>query len=306
MGLRITGSGIVESNIAKAQREASKSLERLSSGVKFTREEPLPAERALSDSLSMKMRELASYKRNANDGFSLVQTADSALNEVTNVVVRLKELATQASSSTLSDHERKFLFVEYNALHDEINRISTTTSFNGMNVLNGNSGADDAGGSNLAIRVGSSTQSPDSANDLNVIKLDSMQNIVATTENLGLRAVKNLLGNVEGVSLEDVADVFESDDDSVSASFESALEKIASFRSGLGAVSSRLTHVIDVLDIANENMSAAQSRIRDVDYATETSNLARAKILVQAGASLLAQGNLPAQLALTLINNMGK
>jgi flagellin len=298
MGLRITSNGTVESNIAKAQREVSKSLERLSSGVKFTKEEPLPAERALSDSLTSKMRELSSYKRNANDGMSVVQTADSALNEISNVVVRLKELATQASSSTLSDKERKFLFVEYHSLYNEIDRISKTTSFNGMDLLNGSGGKD---GAALSITVGPSKGQQDSSN---VIRMGGLENVVATSDNLGLANVQSLLRSADGVSLEDVFDAFTSNADTVSGSFDTALEKLAEYRSGFGAVSSRLTHVMDVLDISNENMAAAQSRIRDVDYATEASNLTRAKILVQAGTSLLAQGNLPAQLALTLINGI--
>jgi flagellin len=246
MGLRITGSGTVENNIAKAQREASKSLERLSSGVKFTKEDPLPAERALSDSLGMKMRESASYKRNANDGMSVVQTADSALNEISNIVVRLKELATQASSSTLSDRERQFLFIEYNALYDEVDRISKTTSFNGMDLLNGNSsnGGDEKG---LAITVGPNRGEEDSSN---VIRMSNLQRIAATSENLGLVNVRGMLRDDEGVSLDDVIDVFSSDSDTVSGSFDTALEKIASFRSEFGAISSRLTHVLDVLDIS--------------------------------------------------------
>ena len=298
MGLRITGTGTIEANINKAQREATKSLERLSSGVRFTKEEPLPAERALSDSLTMKMRELSSYKRNANDGMSVVQTADSALNEISNVVIRLKELATQASSSTLSDKERKFLFVEYQSLYDEIDRISKTTSFNGMDLLNGSGQKEGAG---LSITVGPNRGQEDSSN---VIRMSGLENIIATSENLGLSDVRSLLGSDDGVSLEDVFDSFASDEDSVSGTFDKALEKLAEFRSGFGAVSSRLTHVMDVLDISNENMAAAQSRIRDVDYAAEASNLTRAKILVQAGTSLLAQGNLPAQMALTLINSL--
>jgi flagellin len=300
MGLRITGSGQVENNIAKAQREAAKSLERLSSGVKFTKDEPLPGERALSDSMTSKMRELSSYKRNANDGMSVVQTADAALNEISNVVIRLKELATQASSSTLSDKERKFIFVEYQSLYDEVDRMSKTASFNGMDLLNG-SGA--SNGQGLTINVGPNRGEADSSN---VIRMGGLEEIVATTANLGLAAATGLLSSSGGVSVEDVLDAFTSNDDTVSGSFDKALEKLAGFRSGFGAVSSRLTHVMDMLDISNENLSAAQSRIRDVDYAAEASNLTRAKMLMQAGTSLLAQGNLPAQLALTLINGVIK
>lgn len=302
MGLRIKGSGTVEMNLEKARRDASESLERLSSGVKFTRGNPMPAERAVSDSLSMRMRELASYKKNANDGISLVQTADSALSEVSNIVIRLKEISTAASSPTLSDQERKFLFTEYQSLFDEVDRISQTTTFNGMDLLNGNSSAGDERRASIAIRVGA--PAAEGAEDTNLIRLNNLNEIKSDTETLGLRSVRDLLNSGDGISLDDVEEVFESTVDTVSSSFDGALERLTGYRSAFGAVSSRLSHVMDVLDISNENMAAAQSRIRDVDYATEVSNLTRANILVQAGASLLAQGNVPAQVALTLIKGL--
>jgi flagellin len=305
MGLRITGSKTIENNIAKAQHEAAQSLERLSSGIKFTKDDPQPAERAVSDSMTSKMREIAAYKRNANDGMSVVQSADSSLNEISNVVVRLKELATQATSSTLSDKERKFLFVEYQALYEEIDRISKTTSFNGMNLLNGFGSENDKGGS-LSITVGPNQPGKDPNVSSNVIRMNGLEGVVATTENLGLANVSNLVKSGSGVSVEDVMDTFGSNENTVSETFDVALEKLAGFRSGFGAVSSRLTHVMDMLDVSNENLASAQSRIRDVDYASEASNLTKAKMLMQAGTSLLAQGNLPAQLALTLINGLGK
>jgi flagellin len=252
----------------------------------------------------MRMRELSSYKRNANDGMSLVQTADSALNEVSNIVIRLKEVATAASSPTLSDQERKFLFTEYKSLYNEVDRISKTTTFNGMDLLNGNSSRGEDGGSSVGIRVGAPSKGEE--NDSNLIRLDNLGEIKADTSTLGLRDVGDLLSQRDGISLDDVESVFESSADSVSSSFDGALERIAGYRSTFGAVSSRLTHVMDVLDIANENTASAQSRIRDVDYASEVSNLTRANILVQAGASLLAQGNVPAQVALTLINSVTK
>lgn len=302
MGLRITPPGVIENNIERAQKQANTSLERLSSGVRFTRSEPLPAERSLADSLSSKMRELNSYKRNANDGLSLVQVADSALNEISNITVRLKELATQASSPALSDKERSFLFVEYQSLYDEIGRIAQTTEFNGMRLLNGNTG----GSKTLSFRVGAPSKSNEDGRDQSLVTLENLDTIVATPETLGLKSVGALLQNPEGISLEDVADAFESSIESVSDSFNQAVETLAYFRSGFGAVGSRLTRVMDVIDTAYENTAAANSRLTDVDYASEIANLTRANILVQAGTSLLSQGNLPATLALQLVKNLDK
>jgi flagellin len=299
MGLRITNNQTVQNNIEKARREAANSLEKLSSGVVFTRDDPKPAERALSDSLTSKLRELSSYKQNANDGVSLVQTADSALGEVSNMVIRLKEITTQASSPTLSDNERKFLFVEYKSLYDEIDRVAQTTSFNGMGLLAGGQGAP----AKIGFRVGPPSGSGEE-DDRNVVSIQGIGEISSSTERLGLKDVNDFLRGNSGVSLDDVLDFFDSSDSSVSSSFDSALETLAGFRSVFGAVGSRLGHVMDVLDIATENTAAAQSRLRDVDYATEVTNLTKANILVQAGASLLTQGNVPAQVALTLINGL--
>lgn len=302
MGLRITPGGVIENNIEKAQKQAANSLERLSSGVRFTRSDPLPAERSLSDSLSSKMRELSSYKRNANDGFSLVQVADSALNDISNIAVRLKELATQASSPAISDKERSFLFVEYASLYDEVGRIAQTTEFNGMKLLDGNRG----GTKTLSFRVGSPTRSETDGRDQSLVTLDNLDSIVANPETLGLKSVAHLLTNPDGISLDDISETFDSSLDSVSDSFNQALETLAYFRSGFGAVGARLGRVMDVIDSAYENTSAANSRLRDVDYASEIANLTKANILVQAGTSLIAQGNLPATLALQLVKQLDK
>ena len=301
MGIRITPNSVIEHNLERAQKDAANSLERLSSGIKFTRSDPMPTERSLSDSLSKKMRELNSYKRNANDGLSLVQQADSALNEISNITVRLKELATQASSSALSDKERSFLFVEYQSLHDEVGRIAKTTEFNGMRLLNGNEG----GSQSLSIRVGAPALN-DEDRDQSVVSLRNLDSIIATPDALGLKSVSNLLKNSKGISLDDISDTFESSVETVSNSFDTAIETLAQYRSGFGAVASRLSKVNDVIDVAYENAASANSRLRDVDYASEVANLTRANILVQAGSSLLSHGNLPATIALQLVKNIDK
>jgi flagellin len=298
MGLRITSNGVVESNIAKAQKEASQSLERLTTGVRFTRANPMPAERAVSDSLSHKMREISGYKRNANEAMNVVELADSSLSEISNMTIRLKEIATQSTSPSLSDKERKFLFVEYKSLYDEIDRVARTTAYNGMPLLNG---SDENGIKELSFRVGSRQVDSTSEDDKNVIRMNGFSSVIATPAELGLKSVDELLENEDGISLDDVTDLFDSDDQSVSSSFDEAFQAISSFRAGFGAVSSRLTHVVNVLDVTNENIAAANSSLKDVDYATEIANLTRANILVQAGTSLMAQNNIQAQSALTLV-----
>lgn len=295
MGIRITPNHTVEKNLSDAQQQVANSLEKLSSGIKFSRADPLPADRAMSDSMQLKLKDYNAQKKNASDAISLVQTADGSLNEISNITVRLRELATQAASPTLSDVERKFLFVEYQGLYNEVTRIAKTTTFNGMPLLNSD---DPKSPKELKFRIGSAVH--DGGEDLNIIQLENVSEIIATSAELGLKSAEYLLGGA-GISIDDVVDLFDADDDSVDSSFESALTKIASLRTGFGAIGERLSKVIDVIDVSYENLSSANSRLRDVDYATETANLARANILVQAGAALITQSNLPAQAALTLI-----
>jgi flagellin len=307
MGLRITGhTGVVEKNLQRAQREAQESLERLSSGTRFTRSDSKPAERAISESLNRKLRDVQTHRRNVGEGLSLVDTADSALNEASNITLRLKELATQATNPGLSDHERRFLFVEYQGLYQEMERIAKTTDYNGQPLLAGT----DSGGQERSVQflVGDPNTALDASGEsLNRISLKNLELVDATPQALGLIDASELLESVEdGVAIEDVEDLFESTESAVSDSFGQALDRIGEYRAQFGAVGSRLNYALDVLAVKGENIQAAQSAIRDVDYATEVTNLTRANILVQAGASLLTQANMPARAALTLVQNLDK
>jgi flagellin len=307
MGLRITGhTGIIEKNLQKAQKDAQESMERLASGVRFTRSDSQPAEKAISESLGRKLRDVQTHKRNVSEGMSLVDTADSALSEATNITVRLKELATQATNPGLSDHERRFLFVEYQGLFQEMERIAKTTDYNGQPLISG----PDGGGNERKIQflVGDPNTALDrDGESLNRISLKNLDLINATPKALGLIDASELLEDAdEGISIEAVEDLFESSQDTVSDSFGRALDKIGEYRSEFGAVGSRLNYALDVLAVKGENLQAAQSAIRDVDYATEVTNLTRANILVQASASLLSQANLPSRAALTLVQNLDK
>lgn len=301
MGLRIVGNTTVENNIRRATEEAQGSLEKLSSGIVFTRSNPAPADRALSDTMSSRLRELATQKRTANDAVSLAETADSALSEVANITNRLRELAMQAGSPSISDKERKFIFVEYESLREEINRIAQTTQYNGVNLL-ANPVADNERKDSIQFRIGS-IRSAEADSDPGLVSLDGFKDIIATAENLGIQSLKTLISG-EGISVDDVESVFGTGLSSIGESFLDAIDKISGFRSSFGAISARMSKAMEALDVASENLQASQSRIRDVDYATEISNLTKANILVQAGTSLLAQGNLPAQLVLSLVKTL--
>lgn len=301
MGLRITGSPRIENNLEKATSQAADSLEKLSSGTVFSRQDPQPANRALSDNLNHKLRQLTARKRIASDAVSLVETADSALNEIGNITNRMQELATQASSPSLSDKERKFIFVEYEALREEIDRIASETKYNGLSLLANTAGEGDRPES-LQFRVGDSTGG-ESEDDFGLASLISFSDIVAQAENLGIQSVKSFLVE-DGISLEDIESIFSTDISNIGEVFFDAVAKISGYRSSFGAISARMAHTLSAIDVASENIAASQSRIRDVDYATEVSNLTKANILVQAGTSLLAQASLPAHLVLNLIKSL--
>lgn len=301
MGLRIVGHSKIENNIRRATEDAQDSLEKLSSGIVFTRSNPSPGDRALSDSMSNKLREFAAQKRTANDAMSLVETADSALNEVSNITNRLRELAIQAGSPTLSDKERKFIFMEYESLRDEIDRIAQTTQYNGMNLIS-NPSEDAERKDSIQFRIGS-IRTTDEESDPGLVSLDGFKDIVATAENLGIQSFKTLISG-DGISIDDVESVFGTSLASIGETFFDAVDKISGFRASFGSVGARMSKAIEALDVASENLQASQSRIRDVDYATEIANLTKANILVQAGTSLLTQANLPAQLVLTLVKSI--
>ncbi len=290
-------------HLEKAQKTNSDSLEKLSSGSVFTRNDPRPAERALAEGLEFKLRSLASSKTSINSAVNLLQTAESSLSEITNMVLRMKEINVAAASTTVSDKDRKFLFIEYEALHDEINRIATTTEFNGIPLLNGES--PDAP-EELVFRVGDSMVSDEvDSDDLNVIRFEGIKSVVATTAALGLKSARDLLlDSDQGIALLDVEDLLMADDDLFGSIYDQALDTISTNRAVFGGMQSRLQSATDFLDVYQENIAAAKSSIADVDYASEVARLTESRILMQAGTAVMAQGNINSQLALNLLNSL--
>ena len=306
MGLRIIGNGNLENNLAKAQKDYDNSVEKLSTGVRFTRNEPMPVERARSDALTAKMRELNVYKQNANEGLSLTESAESELSSMTNNVIRLKELVAQSTNPSLSDKERAFLFVEYQANYEDLVKTSSTaknilsTEFQGVGIGNGNST------DSIQIRVGPPAMSD--GKDVGVVTLDELDKVKTTPEDLGIKSASDLLNLEDGVSIDDVLDNFDVGDESeLGESFDNAQLQLSGYRAKFGAATSRLSSALSSINVAYENTAAANSRIKDVDYATEMTNLAKANILVQASTSLLAQrNNNAAQNILTLVRSLDK
>lgn len=277
MGLRIntnTASLNAQRNLMGTKLGLDKSLERLSSGFRINRAGDDAAGLAISENLKAQIRGLKQASRNAQDGVSLVQVAEGGLNEVSSILIRLRELAVQAASDTIGPVERQFLNVEYDQLVSEIHRIADGTEFNGTQLLSGT-------GSILDFQVGT-------RNDPHIDRL-SFDASKADSNTAAL-----------GVNLTSVADKA-SAQNSLSA-IDSAIVSVSAMRADFGAIQNRLQSTISNLAVSVENMSAANSRVRDVDVAEETAELTKNNILLNAGTSVLAQANQSAQTALGLLN----
>jgi len=260
-------------NLNQTQSMLDSSLSRLSSGYRITKAGDDAAGLGISTKLEAEIRSYGQAARNANDGLSLIQSSEAALNEDANILTRLRELATQAASDTVGSTERGYINQESTALVNELERIAQVTNFNGTYLLNG------ASTSPLDFQVGVY----DTGNDR--IQFSAVD---ATTSASGL--------GVTGLSLAAKASA-----QAALANIDAALAKVSDARSMLGAAGNRLDSAIRNIQAFSESLSAANSRIKDVDVAEETSALSRAQILSQAGVSVLAQANQMPQLALKLL-----
>jgi len=258
-------------NLTSTQLMMSKSMERLSSGLRINRAGDDAAGLAISQNMQANIRSMNQAVRNANDGISLVQTAEGALNETSNILLRMRELGTQAANGVLSQSQRDNIQVEFSNLQSEIDRISSVTDFNGTKLLNGALSA----GTSLQIGTGTTT------NDVISVTIDK-----ASSATLSVSA--------NFVSTQGAAQ-------SALTAIDSAIQAVSTARGSLGAVQNRLQSTINNLQVAVENTSAANSRIVDVDVAAESANMTKAQILAQAGVSVLSQANQSPQLALKLL-----
>ncbi|NJM10111.1 MAG: flagellin FliC [Bdellovibrionaceae bacterium] len=277
MGLRIntnTASLNAQRNLMGTKLGLDKSLERLSSGYRINRAGDDAAGLAISENLRAQIRGLKQASRNAQDGVSLVQVAEGSLNEISSILIRLRELSVQAASDTIGPVERQFLNVEYDQLVSEIDRIADGTEFNGTQLLSGT-------GSILDFQVGT-------RNDPNIDRL-SFDASKADANSAAL-----------GVNLTSVAD--KASAQNTLSALDQAIVSVSAMRADFGAIQNRLQSTISNLAVSVENMSAANSRIRDVDVAEETAEMTRNNILLNAGTSVLAQANSTAQTALSLLN----
>ncbi len=276
MGLRINtnvSSLNAQRNLSSTRVAQQKTLEQLSSGQRINRAGDDAAGLAISENLKAQIRGLGQAERNAQDGISLVQIAEGGLSETSNILIRLRELAVQAASDTIGATERKFLNVEFEQLTAEMDRISNSTEFNRVPLLNGT-------GAVFDIQIGT-------RND----PLSDRLTFDASSADVNVAAL--------GLNLASVSDKI-SAQNSLS-SIDSAIVSVSGIRADFGALQNRLQSTINNLQISVENLSAANSRVRDTDIASATAELTKNNILMQAGTSVLAQANQSTTSALTLI-----
>jgi flagellin len=277
MGLRINtnlSSLTAQRNLNGTRMALGKNLERLSSGSRINTAGDDAAGLAISENLRAQIRGLKQAKRNAQDGVSMIQVSEGGLNECTNILIRLRELAIQSASDTVGDKERSFTDREFQALKSEMDRIASSTNFNGTPLLNGRAGI-------FEIQVGTGN------NPLTDRIVYDGQNSDVTLE--ALRMTGESVATKQGSQLS-------------LAVIDDAIGQVSKVRSDLGAMQNRLQSTINNLAINEENMSVANSRVRDADLAEEVSEMTKNNILMQAGISVLGQANSSAQSALKLLS----
>jgi flagellin len=258
-------------NLSKSQKTLATSFNRLSSGYRINSAKDDAAGLAISESMKTQIRSYSVAERNANDGVSMAQTAEGALGEVSNVLGRLRELATQGATGSLQTSDRVFLQTEFKALQSEIKRILTSTKFNGVALLK-------SAVTSVSFQVGIDNTATDRiTGSFGAITLAS---VTATTLSLG-GAATNAQGALDKI--------------------DTALTTVSTARARFGALMNRLDITTSNIQTARLNTTAANSRIRDVDVAEETATLSRAQVLATAGVSVLAQANSSPQLALGLL-----
>lgn len=276
MGLRIATnvpSLAAQRSLGVNNVKQESTLAKLSSGTRIVRASDDAAGLAISEKLKAQIRGLTQAERNANDGISMIQTAEGGLNEISNILVRLRELSVQSASDTVGDSERKFTDMEYQNLKQEIERISQVTEFNGKKLLDGS-------GDKYDFQIG-----------INNNDFQDRISYDAQKTSAGIAALE-----VDGLTVSEKVTAQDS-----LAVLDNAIQNISGQRANLGAVQNRLTSTIQNLQIANENLNTANSRIRDTDFAMETANNTKLNILNAAGTSVLAQANTQGQAALKLI-----
>jgi len=278
-------ASVAQSALVRNSRALSSAMEQLSTGKKINSAGDNAAGLAISTRMTSQIRGLGAAIGNANDAISMVNTAEGALNEVTAMLQRMRELAVQAGTGTTASADRTYLNSEFVALRTEIDRIADNTKWNGRNILDGSAGGS-AGASTVAFQIG---QDGTAAQAFST----AFGNFNNTTGKLSGLASKTISAGTVASAISNAAGAI--------TELDIVIADVSTQRATFGAVSNRLTHSVDNLTNVKTNSEAARSRILDTDYAAATSELARTQIIQQAGTAMLAQANALPQTVLALL-----
>jgi flagellin len=276
MGLRVNtniASINAQRNTAQVTTRLARNYQRLSTGLRISTAADDAAGLAISERLRAQVRSLSQASRNANDGISLVQVGEGALNEVSNILVRLRELTIQAANGSSSSADKDTIKEEFDSLINEINRIAQSTEFNGIKLLDGSA-------TSVTFQVGINTVAD--VDQLNVTLTPAL------STSLGLSTLDVGPAGNTSFAIEQL---------------DAAVNAVSQLRGKFGSLQNRLQSTIANLGVSTESLSAAESRIRDVDVAYETAEMTRNNILQQASISILSQANQQPQAALSLLRN---
>jgi flagellin len=282
MALRINynlAASVAQRSLGSSQDNYARQAERLATGLRINKAGDDAAGMAISERLKNQARGLNQAARNAQDGISLIQTAEGAMGEAHNLLARMRELAVQSANDTLTSTDRANILTEFTSLYAEIDRIATSTQFNGVAILTGGSTA-------LSLQIGANSNNP--LNNDNVISLN------VTPGSSFFASVLSPTMTDMGVTSQSVANL-------AISTLDVAINAVSIARTSIGSMQSRLESVSRSIAVASENAAAANSRIADADIASSMSELVRAQILQQAGISVLAQANQAPSLVLQLL-----
>ena len=268
-------ASIAQAALARNERELTAAMEQLSTGKKINSASDNAAGLAITTRMTSQIRGLDQAVRNAYDAVSMVQTAEGALDEITAMLQRMRELAIQSGTGTTDAVDRTYLNQEYVALRAEIDRIADNTEWNGRVILNGNAGASAGGGlSAVTFQVGAGEAQTIAVNFGNFTNTDGSMSTLASTR----------------LSAPSIASAVSVASNAIT-SLDTAITAVSNQRASFGAVNNRLIHAVDNLTNISTNAAQTRSRIMDTDYAAATSELARTQIIQQAGTAMLAQAN---------------
>ena len=291
----VINSNISSLRAANASTAAGKllatSMERLSTGKRINSAKDDAAGLAIASSMTAQIKGMNQGIRNANDGISLAQTAEGALDEVTNMLQRMRELTVQSQNGTYSDSDKQNIYKEQNALADQIRSVVTNTQFNGKALFTGGTATD--GSKEFAIQTGANSNDTLTISIAKLSESDNTKNDLALVVDLAATGATGMAGDSSPATGTPVVPEL--------GDFDKALKQISTTRAGLGAVQNRLESAVNNMTSNATNLSDARSRIEDADFSTETTALAKAQILSQASTAMLSQANQSSQGVLKLL-----